>query len=99
MQDLWMLISGDRDSMRQQLGALLEGYTSFREFSPRELHLIEPLRTLRIVHHSAWIARRWADPAFPIAFPWFAEPAYWAQQAALLREQVQAMNEPVLQLP
>jgi Ser/Thr protein kinase RdoA (MazF antagonist) len=98
VQDLWMLISGDRDSMTHQLGLVLEGYETFMEFDRRELRLIEPLRTLRMLHHSAWIARRWADPAFPIAFPWFAEPAYWEQQAVRLLEQVQAMDAPALHL-
>ena len=96
MQDLWMLLSGDRQAMTQQLAALLEGYTAFMEFDALEVPLIEPLRTLRMLHHSAWIARRWADPAFPIAFPWFAESAYWADQTVRLREQVDAMAQPPL---
>jgi len=69
------------------------------DFDPRELLLIEPLRTLRILHHSAWIARRWNDPAFPIAFPWFESPSYWAEQTSQLREQVKAMAEPPLAAP
>ena len=96
VQDLWMLLSGDRASMTQQLGSVLEGYTSFMDFNHRELQLIEPLRTLRMLHHSAWIARRWSDPAFPIAFPWFSESAYWADQTVRLREQVVLMAEPAL---
>lgn len=98
IQDLWMLISGNRDAMTHQMTQVLEGYETFVEFDRNELRLIEPLRTLRMLHHSGWIARRWADPAFPIAFPWFAEPAYWEQQAMRLREQVQAMNAPPLAL-
>ena len=98
IQDLWMLLSGDRSSMTLQLGAALDGYASFMEFDRRELQLIEPLRTLRMLHHSAWIAKRWSDPAFPIAFPWFAESAYWADQTVRLREQVAAMAEPPLVL-
>ena len=74
MQDLWMLLSGDRAAMTRQLAAVLDGYESFMDFDWRELRLIEPLRTLRMIHHSAWIARRWNDPAFPVAFPWFDEP-------------------------
>ncbi|MFM2067286.1 MAG: hypothetical protein RLZZ584_2195 [Pseudomonadota bacterium] len=93
VQDLWMLLGGDRHEMQAQLGALLDGYESLRDFDRRELALIEPLRTLRIIQHSAWIARRWADPAFPIAFPSFESPSYWTQQTTLLREQVQAMQE------
>jgi len=96
MQDLWMLISGDRAARTRQLDAVLTGYRAFGDFDRRELRLVEALRTLRIVHHSAWIARRWADPAFPIAFPWFAGSAYWADQTTRLREQLDAMAEPPL---
>jgi Ser/Thr protein kinase RdoA (MazF antagonist) len=96
VQDLWMLLGGDRPEMQAQLGALLDGYESMREFDRRELALIEPLRTLRILQHSVWIARRWDDPAFPIAFPSFESPAYWDQQAMLLREQVEAIQSPPL---
>jgi Ser/Thr protein kinase RdoA (MazF antagonist) len=95
IQDLWMLLSGDATTMRQQLHELLEGYRLFRNFDDREAALIEPLRTLRMIHHSAWIAERWRDPAFPAAFPWFATPGYWAQQATQLREQVEAMDKAV----
>jgi len=95
-QDLWMLLSGDRSAMTGQLAAMLDGYETFMDFDWRELGLIEPLRTLRIIHHSAWIARRWEDPAFPIAFPWFESPAYWAEQTTRLREQLVAMAEPPL---
>lgn len=94
VQDLWMLLAGDRATARRQLSALLAGYETFREFDWRELRLVEALRTLRIIHHSAWIARRWEDPAFPIAFPWFASPSYWAEQTTRLREQLDAMAEP-----
>lgn len=91
VQDLWMLVAGDRDTMARQLHTLLDGYRVFMPFDDRELALIEPLRTLRMVHHSAWIAERWSDPAFPAAFPWFGTPAYWQQQAQQLREQAEAM--------
>jgi len=96
VQDLWMLLSGDAVDMRTQLAHILAGYRVFRPFDERELALIEPLRTLRMIHHSAWIADRWTDPAFPAAFPWFGGAAYWSQQATQLREQVEAMNEPPL---
>ncbi|MEP7300576.1 MAG: serine/threonine protein kinase [Caldimonas sp.] len=99
MQDLWMLLSGDRGAMLGQLLDVLEGYESFMDFDWREVRLIEPLRTLRMIHHSAWIARRWKDPAFPIAFPWFAGSAYWADQCVRLREQLVAMAEPPLGSP
>jgi Ser/Thr protein kinase RdoA (MazF antagonist) len=93
VQDLWMLMSGDRESMGGQMRWLLDGYGAFMPFDARELALIEPLRTLRMIHHSAWIAERWTDPAFPAAFPWFGSGAYWSQQATQLREQVEAMGE------
>jgi len=96
VQDLWMLLSGTRAEKQRQLGAILDGYEQFMDFDRRELILIEALRTLRMLHHSAWIARRWKDPAFPIAFPWFESPAYWAEQTTRLREQLEAMAEPAL---
>ncbi len=99
VQDLWMLLSGDRAAMTRQLLDVLEGYEAFMDFDWRELRLVEPLRTLRMLHHSAWIARRWSDPAFPIAFPWFASPAYWADQCTRLGEQLQAMAERPLGSP
>jgi len=95
-QDLWMLLSGDRGAMTRQLAAVLDGYEQFMDFDWRELRLVEPLRTLRIIRHSAWIARRWGDPAFPIAFPWFESPKYWAEQTTRLRQQIDAMAEPPL---
>ena len=99
VQDLWMLLSGERAAMTRQLVDVLDGYESFMEFDWRELRLVEPLRTLRMLHHSAWIARRWQDPAFPIAFPWFASPSYWADQCVRLREQLVALAEPPLGSP
>jgi len=96
IQDLWMLLSGDEAAMRAQLEHVLAGYRVFMPFDERELALVEPLRTLRMICHSAWIAERWSDPAFPIAFPWFASAGYWSQQATQLREQVQAMREGAL---
>jgi Ser/Thr protein kinase RdoA (MazF antagonist) len=96
VQDFWMLVSGDRRSMGRQLGKLLAGYEDFAEFDDRELHLVEALRTLRLLHYSAWIARRWDDPAFPIAFPWFNGARYWQDRVLELREQIAAMQEPPL---
>jgi Ser/Thr protein kinase RdoA (MazF antagonist) len=93
IQDLWMLIGGDRREMTRRLGSLVDGYEDFAEFDRAELHLIEPLRTLRLMHHSAWIAERWHDPAFPAAFPWFASPRYWEGRILELREQIAAMQE------
>ncbi len=93
VQDLWMLLSGDRQQRTRQLGALVDGYEQFREFDRRELALIEPLRTLRLIHYSAWLARRWADPTFPINFPWFGSSDYWQGQVQMLQEQIEAMQE------
>ena len=92
VQDLWMLLGGDRAQQTRQLGALVDGYEEFREFDRHELALIEPLRTLRLIHYSAWLARRWDDPIFPINFPWFGTPAYWNEQALWLAQQVDAMS-------
>lgn len=93
VQDLWMLLSGDRQQRTRQLGALVDGYEQFREFDRRELALIEPLRTLRLIHYSAWLARRWDDPTFPINFPWFGSSDYWQGQVQMLEEQMEAMQE------
>lgn len=93
VQDLWMLVSGDADAMAGQLAQLLEGYEEWSDFDPRERSLIEPLRTLRMVRHSAWLAERWSDPAFPAAFPFFGTAAYWSQQTTQLREQLHAMGQ------
>lgn len=96
IQDLWMLLSGDRGEMVRQLSELLAGYEDFRDFDPRELYLIEALRTLRLLHYSAWLAMRWEDPAFPAAFPWFGSVHYWQDRILELREQVALMDEPPL---
>jgi Ser/Thr protein kinase RdoA (MazF antagonist) len=96
VQDLWLFLSGSRDDMALELADLLEGYQQFRDFDYRELHLVEALRSLRIIHYAAWLARRWQDPAFPRAFPWFAEPKYWEDHVLALREQRAALDEPPL---
>ncbi|HEX7053388.1 MAG TPA: serine/threonine protein kinase [Burkholderiales bacterium] len=93
MQDLWMLLSGERAAMARQLGRVLAGYGEFAELDRRELHLVEALRTLRLIHYSAWIARRWDDPAFPAAFPWFGTARYWQDRILELREQIALMQE------
>ncbi|HSN72071.1 MAG TPA: serine/threonine protein kinase, partial [Steroidobacteraceae bacterium] len=93
IQDLWMMIAGDRDEMAAQLAGILEGYTAFAKFDPTELWLIEPLRTLRMVHYAGWLAARWSDTAFPRAFPWFAEPRYWENHVLELREQLALLDE------
>jgi len=89
VQDLWMLVSGDRQTMAAQLNTLLEGYEQFSDFDDRERALIEPLRTLRMLRHSAWLAERWGDPTFPLHFPYFGTPAYWSEQTTQLREQLE----------
>lgn len=96
IQDLWMLLSGDRLEMSRQFGHVLAGYEDFFDFNTRELHLIEALRTLRLIHYAGWIARRWNDPAFPAAFPWFGTPSYWQTRILELREQAARMDQPPL---
>ena len=96
VQDLWMLLAGDRADQARQLAAVLEGYEDFREFDRRELWLVEALRTLRLLHYSAWLGQRWRDPAFPAAFPWFGTQRYWQDRILELREQVALLDEPPL---
>lgn len=96
IQDLWMLLSGDRDQQSLQMQKVLEGYEQFCDFNTAELQLVESLRTLRIMHYAAWLARRWDDPAFPMNFPWFNSPRYWSEHILELREQLAALNEPPL---
>ena len=98
VQDLWMLLSGERRDMTMQLDEILSGYEDFYEFDRRELHLIEALRTLRLIHYSAWLARRQDDPAFAVAFPWFNTVRYWQDRILELREQIALMEEAPLAL-
>ncbi|MFT5691772.1 MAG: Ser/Thr protein kinase RdoA (MazF antagonist) [Oceanicoccus sp.] len=98
IQDLWMFISGDRQFQTAQINEVIEGYNEFFDFDPRELHLIESMRTLRIMNYSAWLARRWEDPAFPHNFPWFNNARYWSDHILELREQFALLHEPPLQL-
>ena len=98
IQDLWMLLSGDRDHRQAQLLELVEGYNEFHDFRASELALIEILRTMRLINYSAWLARRWTDPAFPLNFPWFNTQRYWSDHILELREQIAALDEPPLQL-
>ena len=97
VQDLWMFLSGEREQMSGSLDILLSAYSQFCDFDCRELSLIEPLRALRIMHHAAWLARRWDDPAFKYAFPWFNSQSYWEQHILTLKEQVATMQEQPLQ--
>lgn len=94
VQDIWMLLSGETEEQRSQLAAILDGYHEFADFDFRELALVEPLRTLRMLQYAAWLARRWDDPAFPRAFPWFNTQAYWERHILELREQLYALSEP-----
>ncbi len=96
VQDLWMLLSGERREMTAQLAEILDGYSEFHDFPRRELNLLEALRTLRMLHYSAWLARRWDDPAFKQAFPWFNTPRFWEEQILALREQAALLDEPPL---
>ncbi len=97
VQDFWMMFSGERPRQLAQLDSLLEGYREFNDFDPRELRLIEPLRTLRMLHYSAWLARRWQDPLFPHTFFWFNTTRYWGEHILELREQLAALREPALE--
>ena len=96
VQDLWMMLSGERHDQVRQMGDILAGYEDFCDFDSREMHLVEPLRPLRLIHYSAWIARRWDDPAFLVAFPWFNTQRYWQDRILELREQIALMDEPPL---
>ncbi len=98
VQDLWMMLAGDRHEQLSQLAELIDGYREFHDFEPRQLVLIEGLRSLRLIHYSAWLARRWDDPAFPASFPWFGSERYWSEQILTLREQQAALDEKPLQL-
>ena len=97
VQDIWMWLGGERDTQQQQLSAIIAGYREFFDFNPAELALIEPLRTLRMVHYAGWLARRWGDPAFPQSFPFFNTQRYWQDHILALREQAAALDEPPLE--
>lgn len=97
VQDIWMFLSGDRNEQTPQLAAILDGYQQFREFDAAELHLVEALRSMRIIHYAGWLAKRWTDPAFKQAFPWFDSVRYWDEHILTLREQVAAMQEEPLE--
>lgn len=96
IQDLWMLCSGSEAQRQREWTQLLEGYEQFCEFDYSELQLVEPLRAMRMLNHAAWLAARWTDPAFPRAFPWFAEARYWERHIAELQEQLEAVEDPPL---
>ena len=98
IQDMWMFLSGERSNQLWQLSELLEGYEEFCDFNPAELRLVESLRNMRMMHYAAWLGRRWSDPAFPHAFPWFNDNRYWSDHILELREQLAAFDEPPLQL-
>jgi Ser/Thr protein kinase RdoA (MazF antagonist) len=98
VQDIWMWLGGERGAQQQQLAAIIAGYREFYDFNPAELALIEPLRTLRMVHYAGWLARRWGDPAFPQSFPFFNTQRYWQDHILALREQAAALDEPPLEL-
>ncbi|OXZ15664.1 serine/threonine protein kinase [Pseudomonas aeruginosa] len=98
LQDLWMMLAGERHERLAQIAELVDGYNEFHDFEPRQLPLLEGLRSLRLMHYSAWLARRWDDPAFPPSFPWFGSERYWGEQVLVLREQLAALDEEPLRL-
>jgi Ser/Thr protein kinase RdoA (MazF antagonist) len=98
IQDIWMMLSGDRNNRLLQLETLIGGYEEFNEFDHSQFALIEPLRAMRMINYMAWLSKRWEDPAFPRNFSWFAEDKYWEQQILSLKEQLAALNEPLLTL-
>jgi Ser/Thr protein kinase RdoA (MazF antagonist) len=98
IQDIWMMLSGERNQKLLQLDTMLEAYEEFNDFDKKELALIEPLRAMRMIHHMGWLAKRWQDPAFPRAFPWFGQDKYWENQILALKEQLAALDEPTLTL-
>ncbi len=98
VQDLWMFLNGERHDRQLQLSELVEGYSEFCDFDPRQIRWIEALRTMRLIHYAGWLARRWEDPAFPRSFTWFNTERYWADHILELREQMSAMQEEPLQL-
>ncbi|MDH3760973.1 MAG: serine/threonine protein kinase [Gammaproteobacteria bacterium] len=99
IQDLWMLLSGDIASQQRQLLEIVEGYQMFNDFDPAELRLVEPLRAMRVLHFNAWLARRWDDPAFPQAFPWFNSPRYWSEYILELKELLSGLQQPPITMP
>ena len=98
IQDLWMFLNGERHDRQLQLSELIEGYSEFCDFDPRQIRWIESLRTMRLINYAAWLARRWEDPAFPRSFTWFNTERYWADHVLELREQMSALQEEPLQL-
>ena len=99
IQDLWMLLSGDRKNKQKQLSEIVEGYEMFQPFDIKQLKLIEPLRAMRVLNYSAWLAKRWDDPAFPLSFPWFNTPRYWSEHVLELKELLTALQEAPLTMP
>ena len=99
VQDIWMWLAGDRETMQRQFAAVMEGYREFDDFNPGELWLVEALRTLRLIHYSGWLASRWDDPTFPRNFPFFNTQRYWQDQILALREQAAALDESPLEMP
>lgn len=98
IQDIWMMLNGDRQQQMLQLDTLVTAYEEFSEFKTSELSLIEPLRTRRMINYMAWLAKRWSDPAFPRNFSWFSSDKYWEQQILAIKEQIFTLREPPLKL-
>ncbi|MEM7362995.1 MAG: serine/threonine protein kinase [Pseudomonadota bacterium] len=98
IQDLWMMLSGEREQQQNQMMHILRGYRQFNHFNLAELQLIEGMRALRMIHHVAWIARRWDDPAFPRAFPFFDSERFWSEHLLSLKEQWARLSEPAIEI-
>lgn len=98
IQDLWMLLNGDKAEQRIQLEMIIEAYEEFTPFNLDEIALIEPLRAMRLVYYLSWLLKRWEDPAFPVNFPWLTEEDYWRRQITTFLEQIKVLQEPPLRL-
>ena len=98
VQDVWMMLHGERHEQLLQLEVMLEGYEEFCSFDTKQLTLIEPLRAMRMMHYMGWIAKRWQDPAFSRHFAWFTDEQYWQQQVTVLQEQIDNMQKSPLSL-
>jgi Ser/Thr protein kinase RdoA (MazF antagonist) len=93
VQDMWLMLPS-RDEYADNLrNVMLDAYSTMRDFNYEELRLTEVLRTLRMINYSAWIAKRFEDPAFKNAFPFFESPSYWEGQMNDLRDQTFYLQE------
>ena len=93
IQDLWLIVPGRDEESRRQFRVMINAYQELRAFDRKSLRLVEPLRALRMIHFSAWIAKRWEDPAFKRIFPGFGSNAYWSEQIGDLQDQLSVIRE------